>query len=82
MGGYNKDLDKCLWTKITENDLYKVSIHSYNNGEPKIRIHHVIDEVKSTSKLGSIDLDNMRQLFPLIKESIKQLIAIKKEKDE
>ena len=75
--GYDANKDKTVAEKMIQNGLYKVSVHSYNGGEPKVQIGKETfikdkdgkDMRVYTGKTGRLEVESAR----LIAEAILEL---------
>jgi len=71
MAGFDKSLDKELFTEAVEFDKSRItiSVFSYNEGTPKLQITRELknaEGVYSWTKLGRLTGDELNAILPLI----------------
>ncbi len=72
---YDKELDKCLWTKkaIVGNFTFEVSVMQYSEGVPKVQITRRINEGDRWAKLGRLTQEELEAILPMLKEAEEKL---------
>jgi len=71
---YDKELDKCVFTKTWENENERLtaSIYSYNKGTKKLQLTRENKNSQGEfrfAKLGRLTKEEIEALLPLIKEA-------------
>ena len=74
MAGYDKSLDKELFSKSADFERTKitVSVHSYNEGTPKVQLSRTnkrADGEESWSKLGRLTKEELEAVLPMLEEA-------------
>ena len=79
MAGYDKSLDKELFSKELEFEgtKIKVSVFSYNENKPKLQIgrenfNPTVNEFRF-AKLGRLTKEEAEQVIPVMKEALEQM---------
>ncbi|GJQ58392.1 MAG: hypothetical protein D8M57_16525 [Candidatus Scalindua sp. AMX11] len=75
---YDRELDKCLFSKSEEKESERliVGIYSYNEGKKKLQISRENKDNQGNfkfAKLGRLTKEEVDLLLPLIQEAAKQM---------
>ena len=78
MPGFDKNLDKEIFSEEKEFDRTKIriSVYSYNNGPKKLQITRENRNASgdfSFTKLGRLSKDEVEAIMPLIKKAIEKM---------
>ena len=74
MAGFDKSLDKELFSKSVdfERSVISVAVYSYNNGTPKLQISRQNKNAEGEltfAKLGRLTKDEVEKILPLIEKA-------------
>ena len=78
MPGFDKDLDKELFSESVDFDrsVVSVAVFSYNNGTPKLQLSRQNKNAEGEltfAKLGRLTKDEVQAILPLIEQARKHL---------
>ena len=78
MPGFDKDLDKELFSKSVDFDrsVVSVAVFSYNNGTPKLQLSRQNKNAEGEltfAKIGRLTKDEVQAILPLIEQARKHL---------
>ncbi len=77
--GFNKELDKCLFSETKEWDTTRITVgvFQYNEGEKKLQISRenrtMVEGEWTFAKLGRLFKDEAEAILPMLQKALKQM---------